>query len=111
MVFIAAASIHQLVWRAIFLVHSEGIRRRQSSGYGLRCHSDERVDVHLLLHHSVSLHELLDFLAFEGGNNGSLLLLDENSVESVLIADRVEDVQLGQAEPVPLAVLELLEEL
>ena len=57
------------------------------------------------------LHKFFDFLAFERRDNGSLLLLYENSIESVLITDRVEDVQLLQAQSVPLAVFKLLEEL
>ena len=59
----------------------------------------------------MSLHELFYFLAFEGGYNGSLLPLDENCIESVLIADSIEHIQLLEAQPVPLAVLKLLKEL
>ena len=77
----------------------------------LRCQGHERVDVHLLLHQAMSFHELLHFLPFEGRYNGSLLFLDENSIESVLVADSVEDVKLRQAEAVSLAIFELLEEL
>jgi len=58
----------------------------------------------------VCFHEFFYFLAFERRNNGSLLLLDENCIESVLITDRVEDVHLLQAQPVPLAIFKLLEE-
>ena len=76
----------------------------------LWCESDERVDVHLFLHHSVGLHEFFDLLTFERRYNGSLLLLDKYSIESILVANSIEDVQLGQTKAVSLAIFELLKE-
>ena len=59
----------------------------------------------------MDLHELLDAQALEGRDDGLERALHEDGVEAVLIAHRLEDVQLDQGEAVPFAILELLEEL
>ena len=57
---------------------------------------DEGAYLHLIRHAAVDFHELLDPEAFEGRHNRLQLLLDEYSVETVLIADRLEDVELNE---------------
>ena len=72
---------------------------------------DEGANLNLVWHAAVDFHKLLDAEALEWRYNRLELFLNKNGVETVLIANRFEDVQLNQREAVPLAVLELLEEL
>jgi hypothetical protein len=59
----------------------------------------------------VDLHKLLDAQAFEWRDDCFVLRLHEHCIESVLVANRLEDVQLDQREAMSLAILKLLEEL
>ena len=58
----------------------------------------------------MDFHELLNSQTLEGRDNSFQLRLHEYSIESVLIADRFEDVELDQRETVPFTIFELLEE-
>lgn len=59
----------------------------------------------------MDLHKLLDAQAFEWRDNCLVLRLHEDCIESVLVTNRLEDVQLDQRETVTLAILKLLKEL
>ena len=58
----------------------------------------------------MDLHKLLNPQTLERRNNSLQLRLHEYSIESVLIADRFEDIELDQRESVPFTIFELLEE-
>jgi len=56
--------------------------------------SEKRTYLDLVRHASVDLHELFDTEAFKGGNDCFQLSLHENCIESVLVANCLEDVKL-----------------
>jgi hypothetical protein len=64
----------------------------------------------LFEHVAVQVHELLDLAALERREDGLDRLLDEDGVEPVLVADRVEHIELHEGQAVSLAVFKLLEE-
>jgi len=65
----------------------------------------------LVGHAAVNFHKLLDAQALERRDYRLELPLNKHCIETVLIADRLEDVELYERETVPFAVFELLEEL
>ena len=67
--------------------------------------------MNLIGHASMNFHELLDPQAFERRHDRFEVPLHEDSVESVLITDGLEDVELNQSESMSFAVLKFLEEL
>ena len=59
----------------------------------------------------MNFHKFFNAEALEGRDNRLVLSLHEDGVKSVLITDRLEDVELYQREAVPLAIFKLLKEL
>ena len=59
----------------------------------------------------MNFHKFFNAEALKGRDNGLVLSLHEDGVKSVLVTDRLEDVELDQREAVPLAIFKLLKEL
>ena len=59
----------------------------------------------------MNFHKFFNAETFKGRDNGLVLSLHEDGVKSILITDRLEDVELYQREAVSLTIFKLLKEL